>query len=124
MAVASSQYDEQRYSQGRSQRHSGVRTETSRAPRIVGESVLLAYAVEDFLDELTRQSPWYRVRYEALLGELEAHLHALTGREALLEDHSPERARAWLATLDSERSLAEQALEAFNAYLDNWGWLD
>lgn len=99
-----------------------ARLETSRAPHVVGESVLLAYAAEDFIGELTRQAPWYRARYEALLEHLEAYLSDLAGRSALLEDLTPERAQAWLSTVEAERALAQQALAAFTAYLQDWGW--
>ena len=96
----------------------------SSAPHIVGREALLDYAAEDFIDEVTRQKPWRRARYEALLTSLSEHIGALLAQPAPVSTLNEPRAQAWLGTLPAEqRPLAEDALRDFSAYLVRWNWL-
>lgn len=98
---------------------------TSASPWVVGREALLGEAVDDFLHEMTRQKPWLRARYEALLGGLNAHVDAELERPAPLSALTRKRADAWLKSLPAEgRSLAESALGDFTDYLVKWGWLE
>ena len=98
---------------------------TSASPWVVGREALLEEAVEDFLHEMTRQKPWLRARYEALLGALSAYVEAELERPAPLTALTRKRADIWVKTLPTEqRPLAESALDNFTDYLVKWGWLD
>lgn len=102
---------------------SANRVFTSASPWVVGREALLEEAVDDFLHEMTRQKPWLRARYEALLEGLTAHLSA--ERPAPLSALSREPIDAWLKVwLTDDRAFAERALGDFSDYLVKWGWLD
>jgi len=83
----------------------------------------LEEAADDFLHEMTRQKPWLRARYEAVLGELTTYLSTVLERPAPLSALSRPSAEAWLQTTD-ERVFAERTLTDFSDYLVKWGWLD
>ena len=72
---------------------------------------------------MTRQKPWRRARYEALLGDFNVYLDATLERPAPLTALSYRHANAWLKTTD-DRALAERALSDFSDYLVRWGWLE
>lgn len=92
-----------------------------RAPWIVGRTVLLEHAAADFLNEVTRQAPWRRARYEALLESLDDHL----GRPSPLLGYTRLTGEAWLRSLPGdEQPVAAELLAEFRAYLRDWGWLD
>lgn len=95
---------------------------TTTSPWVVGREALLEYAVDDFLNETTRQKPWLRARYEAQLGSLNAYLDAVLGGPAPLTALSEKHADAWLETV-GDRVLAERALRDFTNYLVGWGWV-
>jgi len=98
---------------------------TSSKPHVVGRTALLEDAVDDFLHEMTRQKPWLRARYEALLGALNEHLDGELNAPTPLTAFSCERADAWKGTLPpQQRALAERALGDFADYLVKWGWLE
>lgn len=98
---------------------------TSASPWVVGREALLEEAVDDFLHEMTRQKPWLRARYEALLNSLNAHVDAELDGPAPLTALTHKRADAWLKSLSAEpHSLAESALGDFTDYLVKWGWLE
>lgn len=97
---------------------------TSASPWVVGREALLGDAIDDFLHEMTRQKPWLRARYEALLGGLNAQV-AAEERPAPLTALTRKRADAWVKTLSAaQRPLAERALGDFTDYLVKWGWLE
>ncbi|WP_245872728.1 hypothetical protein [Deinococcus planocerae] len=92
-----------------------------KAPWIIGRPVLLEHAAADFLNEVTRQTPWRRARYEALLESLGASL----GEPAPLLAYTRPAGEAWRRTLpESEREFAAELLAEFRTYLRDWGWLD
>lgn len=92
-----------------------------KAPWIVGRPVLLEHADDDFLNEVTRQIPWRRARYEALLEALDGFL----GGSAPLLAYTRLTGEAWCRSLpESERAVAAELLTTFRAYLREWGWLD
>ncbi|GBF06417.1 hypothetical protein DAERI_090003 [Deinococcus aerius] len=92
-----------------------------KAPWIVGRPILLEHAVADFLNEVTRQTPWRRARYEALLESLDEFL----GAPAPLLAYTRLTGEAWLRSLPAEdQAPAEELLSEFRAYLRDWGWLD
>jgi len=92
-----------------------------KAPWIVGRPVLLEHAADDFLNEVTRQTPWRRARYEALLEAFGDFL----GSPAPLLAYTRLTGKAWLLTLPlGERAVAAELLTEFRAYLREWGWLD
>ncbi|ACO47714.2 hypothetical protein DEDE109153_12320 [Deinococcus deserti] len=92
----------------------------SRAPWIVGRTVRLEHAAEDFLNEVTRQQPWHRARFEALLEDLDDFL----GGAAPLSALTDERSAAWQGGLDAEdRETASLMLREFTAYLLDWHWV-
>lgn len=92
-----------------------------KAPWIVGRPVLLEHAADDFLSEVTRQTPWRRARYEALLESLDEFL----GSPAPLLAYTPLTGEAWLRSLVAEEQAhAAELLSEFRAYLRDWGWLD
>ena len=95
---------------------------TSASPWAVDHEALLGEAVDDFLYE-TRQKPWLRARYKALLEELTAHLSTTLERPAPLSALSRASADAWLKTT-AERAFAERAVGALSDYLVKRGWLD
>lgn len=98
---------------------------TSAKPHVVGREALLGDAVDDFLQEMTRQKPWLRARYAALLEGLNASLDAELDRPAPLTALTSARAGAWKRGLRPEqRALAESALGDFADYLVKWGWLE
>lgn len=98
---------------------------TSASPWVVGREALLEEAVDDFLHEMTRQKPWLRARYEALLGGLNAHVDAELEHPAPLSALTRKRADAWIKTLSAEqRVTAEGALGDFAGYLVKWSWLE
>ena len=95
-----------------------------RAPWIVGRTPLLEHAAADFLNEVTRQTPWRRARYEALLGALEAWLEERGSSPVPLQAYAPAAGEAWLESLPTpERPLAAALLDEFGHYLHEWGWL-
>lgn len=92
-----------------------------KAPWIVGRPVLLEHAAEDFLSEVTRQTPWRRARYEELLGSLDAFL----GAPAPLLAYTRLTGEQWCRSLPSpDREEAADLLTEFRAYLREWGWLE
>lgn len=94
---------------------------TGKAPWIVGRPVLLEYAVGDFLNEVTRQTPWRRTRYAELLEGLEEYL----GSPAPLLAYTRLTGEAWLRSLPTQdQADAAELLAGFRAYLREWGWLD
>ena len=94
---------------------------SSKAPWIVGRPVLLEHAVGDFLNEVTRQTPWRRARYEALLEGLDEYL----GSPAPLLAYTRLTGEAWLRSLPAgDQADAAELLTEFRAYLRDWGWLD
>lgn len=91
------------------------------APWIVGRPVLLEHAADDFLNEVTRQTPWRRARYETLLESLDGFL----GAPAPLLAYTRLTGEAWRKSLTAEdQALAAELLTEFRAYLRDWGWLD
>ncbi len=93
------------------------------APWIIGREALLDDALEDFLAKLTRQRPWLRTRYGALLQDLKGLLDRELGLTPLTA-LTPDRTAAWLAGLAPEkRLLAEEALQDFDTYLMEWAWI-
>jgi len=98
---------------------------TSASPWVVGREALLGDAIDDFLHEMTRQKPWLRARYEALLEEFDTHIAAELERPVPLTALTRKRADAWAHTLPAdERPLAERALADLTDYLVKWGWLE
>lgn len=92
-----------------------------KAPWIVGRRVLLSHAADEFLSEVTRQTPWRRARWEELLEALDAFL----GEPAPLLAYTRATGVAWLSALhEDEREDAQEMLGEFRAYLRDWGWLD
>ncbi|GGK41697.1 hypothetical protein GCM10008955_39370 [Deinococcus malanensis] len=92
----------------------------SRAPWIVGRTVRLEHAAEDFLNEVTRQQPWLRARYEALLEDLDDFL----GGAAPLSALTTEQTSAWQTSLDaSTREDPAAMLRDFTTYLQDWHWV-
>ena len=92
-----------------------------KAPWIVGRPVLLEHAAADFLNEVTRQTPWRRARYEALLEALDSFL----GRPAPLLAYTRLTGEAWCRSLpEAEQAVAAELLSEFRTYLREWGWLD
>jgi hypothetical protein len=97
---------------------------TSAAPWVVGREALLEYAIDDFLRTMTRQKPWLRARYEALLGCLNAFIDDELERPVPLTALTRKCADIWVKSLSVEqRPLAESALSDFGDYLVKWGWL-
>ena len=93
----------------------------SSAPWIVGRPALLEHAAEDFLNEVTRQTPWRRARFEALLDSLDRFL----GAPAPLSALSTQRLAEWRASLAQEQAPdAEALLAAFQTHLREWHWLE
>lgn len=91
-----------------------------RAPWIVGRTALLEHAAEDFLNEVTRQTPWRKARFEALLDRLGEHL----GDPVPLADVTAGRLAAWHAALPAgDQADAAELIGAFQAYLLDWGWV-
>lgn len=98
---------------------------TSAAPWVVGREALLEYAIDDFLRTMTRQKPWLRARYEALLEDLNTFLDTELDRPAPLAAFTQRCVDAWVESLSAEqRPLAESALSDFSDYLVKWGWLE
>lgn len=98
---------------------------TSSKPHVVGREALLGDALDDFLHEMTRQKPWLRARYAALLEGFNASLDAELERPAPLTALTSVRADVWKSGLFLEqRVLAEKALGDFADYLVKWGWLE
>lgn len=92
-----------------------------KAPWIVGRTLLLSHAADEFLNEVTRQTPWKRARWEELLEALDAFL----GEPAPLLAYTRATGAAWLRALhEDEREDAQALLGEFRAYLREWGWLD
>ncbi|WP_221089799.1 hypothetical protein [Deinococcus aquaedulcis] len=92
-----------------------------KAPWIVGRTPLLEHAADDFLNEVTRQKPWRRARYEDLLSALDTFL----GGGAPLLAYTRATGEAWLRALhESEQEDARELLTEFRSYLREWGWLD
>ncbi|WP_051935405.1 hypothetical protein [Deinococcus sp. YIM 77859] len=92
-----------------------------KAPPIVGRPVLLEYAAIEFLHEVTRQKPWRRARYEALLMALDEFL----GAPAPLAAYTSRAARAWQRQLPPPaQEDAAELLSDFETYLSDWGWLE
>lgn len=92
-----------------------------KAPWIVGRTIRLEDAAAEFLNELTRQKPWRRARYEELLESLDAHL----GAPAPLLAYTRLTGEGWLRALPGEdREAGAELLAEFRAYLRDWGWLD
>lgn len=92
-----------------------------RAPWIVGRLVLLEHAADDFLNEITRQTPWRKARYEALLEGLDDFL----GAPAPLLAYTRLTGEAWRRSLPADdQTTAAELLTEFRAYLRDWGWLD
>ncbi|SMB92129.1 hypothetical protein [Deinococcus hopiensis] len=92
-----------------------------KAPPIVGRPVLLEYAADDFLNEVTRQKPWKRARWETLLESLDAYL----GASAPLLAYTQLTGEQWRRSLEgAEHEDAAELLTEFRAYLRDWGWLD
>lgn len=92
-----------------------------KAPWIVGRTPLLEHAVSDFLNEVTRQRPWKRARWEELLEALDEFL----GSPAPLLAYTRATGAAWVQALhEIEREDAQELLTEFRVYLREWGWLD
>ncbi len=96
---------------------------TTTSPWVVGREALLEYAVEDFLHHATRQQPWLRARYEALLGGLVEMLEEELGAPPPVSALTLSRVNRWLAGVGAQRDLAERALGDFADYLVRWRWL-
>lgn len=96
---------------------------TTTSPWVVGREALLEYAVEDFLHHATRQQPWLRARYEALLGTLVEALEEEHGAPPTVSTLTPMRANRWLTSVGAQRDLAERALFDFADYLVRWRWV-
>ncbi|OLV17527.1 hypothetical protein [Deinococcus marmoris] len=90
------------------------------APWIVGRPARFSDAAEDFINELTRQEPWRKVRSEAWLEALGDALG-----DPVLGAAFPEAgAKVWLASLpDDEQAGGRALLEDFETHLRGWGWL-
>jgi hypothetical protein len=95
---------------------------TSQAPHIVGQEVLLEYAIDDFLRRTTRLKPWYKARYEFLLNDMNVHFDHLLRRPAPLAAFSNILVDHWLDT-QYPNIVAEQMLAEFQQYLSDWGWV-
>ncbi|MFK7603946.1 hypothetical protein ACI3L1_17240 [Deinococcus sp. SM5_A1] len=90
------------------------------APWIVGRPARFSDAAEDFLNELTRQQPWRKVRCEAWLGALGERLND----PALGAVFPDAQVDVWLHTCpENERAEASALLAEFETYLCEWGWL-
>ena len=92
-----------------------------KAPWIVGRTILLEDAATEFLNEITRQRPWRRARFEELLDSLDEYL----GSPAPLLAYTRLTGESWLRSLPADdREDAAELLTEFRAYLRDWGWLD
>ncbi len=100
-----------------------TRIYTSQAPHIIGQEVLLEYAIEDFLGRVTRLKPWYRVRYETLLTDMEKHFAQLLRRPVPLAAFTNPLIDHWLE-MQYPNPLAEQVVEEFQTYLLEWNWIE
>lgn len=96
---------------------------TTTSPWVVGREALLEYAVEDYLHHATRQQPWLRARFEALLVSLVETIEDELGRPPAVTALTQARSSAWLAST-TERELAQRALTDFADYLVRWRWLE
>lgn len=96
---------------------------TTTSPWVVGREALLEEALEDYLHHTTRQQPWLRARYEALLGTLVERVEEELGAPPPISALTPLRASTWLAETGVQRDLAERALTDFADYLLRWRWV-
>ena len=101
-----------------------TRTFTTTSPWIVGREALLSDALDDFLHETTRRQPWFRARFEGLLGGLIMAAETELGQPVPVTALNRERGNRWLLTLGAERALGERALETFADYLVKWRWTE
>jgi hypothetical protein len=102
-----------------------TRIYTSQAPHIVGQEVLLEYAVDDFLRRTTRLKPWRRARYENLLENLDSYLQGLLKRPTPLNAFVTPLTDNWLKQLAVEQQeFTREMLEEFETYLVEWAWLE
>ncbi|MFC6591355.1 hypothetical protein ACFP81_04550 [Deinococcus lacus] len=93
-----------------------------KSPRIVGSPTLLIHAAEDFANELTRQRPWVKARYEEVLDLLDDHLSEQ--QPATLAEYQALDRAAYVQSLPTEeQALAAEVLAEFDAYLREWGWI-
>ena len=97
----------------------------SQAPWVVGRPTLLEHALDDFDGEVTRQRPWLRARFEAVLERLQADLDLEHDGATPLAAVTPARLDAWLAAQpEAERDFDRAVLEALAAYLVGFGWVE
>ena len=93
---------------------------SSPTPWIVGRPALLEHAAEDFLGEVTRQKPWRRARWEALLESL----GDFVGNPAPLSALNPALLAEWQASLTGEQGEdAGEMLGDFQTHLRERRWL-
>jgi hypothetical protein len=96
----------------------------SNAPWVVGGPALLEHALEDFDAEITRQSPWLRTRYAAVLEQLQNDLDLEFGQTPLAVV-TTERMGAWLETVDSDESeFVARVVHDLQTYLITFAWVD
>ena len=100
-----------------------TRIYTSQAPHIIGQEVLLEYAIDDFLRRTSRLKPWYKARYEFLLNDLNQHFDQLLRRPTPLAAFTDVLIEHWLDSQYPNR-VAEQMLKEFQQYLLEWGWVE
>ena len=94
----------------------------SNAPWVVGGPTLLEHALEDFDAEVTRQTPWLRARYAAVLEQLQHDLDLEFGQTPLALVTN-ERLGVWLETVD-EREFAASVIQDLQTYLIEFAWVD
>jgi hypothetical protein len=101
-----------------------TRIYTSQAPHVIGQEVLLEYAVDDFLRRTARLKPWRRARYEQLLEDLDTHLQNLLKRPTPLSAFTAPLTENWLKQQRVEQqTFARELLAEFETYLVEWAWL-
>jgi hypothetical protein len=102
-----------------------TRIYTSQAPHVIGQEVLLEYAIDDFLRRTTRLKPWRKARYENLLENLDSYLQNLLKRPTPLNAFATPLTENWLKQLTVEQqTTARELLGEFETYLVEWAWLE
>jgi cellulase/cellobiase CelA1 len=96
----------------------------SNAPWVVGGPTLLEHALEEFDSEITRQTPWLRAQYAAVLERLQHDLDLQYGQTPLTVVTN-ERLGVWLGTLPAvERGFAVGVIRDLQTYLIEFAWVD
>jgi hypothetical protein len=96
----------------------------SNAPWVVGGTTLLEHALEEFDSEITRQTPWLRSRYAAVLERLQNDLDLEFGQTPLAVV-TRECLAAWLERVDAnECEFAARVVRDLQTYLITFAWVD